>query len=313
MKVKEVEIFNQLYQESGVTMPSPKDVVTAYLINNGDNVKVNINKDIPVGYIRRLSFHFNVVDMELQTVSPLEILTTTQTVASEIDFNIEKVRKTLIKASSSVVTVNYDITIFTYEANINTTYGSKRLSYPYTASVSENTGFPISTDGWYSLLVTDVPLWNINTPYVVGDVLYHESTNAFVKCLIANTGDGPETVVTNWTSMTDENWSVYATSTNSLSVNDAILRICSEFLLTRNIKQSFIFPCIQATSFKEYNDKMAMTALTKITAMREAAVAYLESGDPIKAVDTINTIPFEYHTMFGPDKTTVISSNNFTI
>jgi hypothetical protein len=113
--------------------------------------------------------------------------------------------------------------------------------------------------------------------------------------------------------MTDESWSVYATSTNRVSPVDAILRICSELLLTRNIKQSFIFPCIQATSFKDHNDKLAMAALTKMTAMREAAIAYLESGDPIKAVNMINTIPFEYHTKFGPDKTTVISSNNFTI
>ncbi len=313
MKVKEVEIFNQLYQESGTTMPSPKDVVTAYAINNGDNIMLTINKAIEAGYIRRLSFHFNVVDMELQTVSPLEILTATQTVATEIDFNIEKVRKTIIKASSSVVTVNYDITIFTYEANVNTSYGSKRLSYPYTASISENTGFPISTDGWYSLITTDVPIWTVNAAYIVGDVVYHTPTNNFVKCTVANTAVGPEDNTTYWTSMTDEAWSVYASATSRRSINDSILRICSELLLTRNIKQSFIFPCIQATSFKDHNDKLAMAALTTITAMREAAVAYLESGDPIKAVNMVNTIPFEYHTKFGPDKTTVISSNNFTI
>ena len=313
MKVKEVEIFNQLYQESGSTIPAPKDVVVAYLTTNGDLVKTTINKDIAAGYIRRLSFHFNIVDSELKTVAPLEILTTNQTTAAEIEFNIEKVRKTLIKASSSVVTVSYDITIFTYEANISTSYGSKRLSYPYTASISENTGFPISTDGWYSLLVTDVPIWNNTTAYVVGDVLYHEATNAYIKCVTANTGVGPEDNTTYWTSMTDEDWSVYATSTSRLSTNDAILRIASEFLLTRNIKQAFIFPCIQATSFKDYDDNMAMAGLTKITAMREAAVAYLESGDPIKAVDMINKIPFEYHTLFGPTGTTVITSNNFTI
>jgi len=313
MKVKEVEIFNQLYQESGVTMPSPKDVVTAYLINNGDNVKTSIHKDISSGYIRRLSFHFNVVDMELQTISPLEILTTTQLAESEIDFDIEKVRKTIIKASSSVVTVNYDITIFTYEANINTSYGSKRLSYPYTASISENSGFPISTDGWYSLLVTDVPIWSVNLEYSVGDVVYHETTNSFVKCIVDNVGVNPTDNTTYWIYMTDEDWSVYASSTSRISSNDAALRICSEFLLTRNIKQSFIFPCIQATSFKEFNDNLAMTALTKITSMREAAIAYLESGDPIKAVNVINTIPFEYHTLFGSNKPTVISSNNFSI
>ena len=151
MKVKEVEIFNQIYQESGALVPSPKNIIEAYLTTDGTLVKTTINKPITNGYIRRLSFHYNVVDMQLKSIGPLEILTTTQTAAAPIDFNIKIVKKTLIRSSSSMITVNYDVTLFTYEANINTTYGSKRLSYPYVASISENAGFPLSTDGWYSL------------------------------------------------------------------------------------------------------------------------------------------------------------------
>lgn len=313
MKVKEVEIFSPIYQEDGVLAPSPKDSVKAFLSNDGKWLNVSIPKALAAATVRKLKLVYNVVDMQLQTVTPLLIKEVVQPVVADEIFDIEVVMKTLIKSSSSVVTLNYDVSLFTYEANINTTYGSKRLSYPYRASLSENTGFPTSTDGWYTLTVLDIPIWTGFSPYVIGDVLYYSNTDKFVKCIGNNTGEGPETNPEKWEAMTDESWTVYASSTSRITPSDAKLRILSELLLTRNIKQAFIFPSIQDTSFKEANDKLAFAAVTKITAMREAAVAYLESGDPIKAVDMIDKIPFEYHTLFGKSKTAVMSNNNFTL
>ncbi len=314
MKVKEVEIFNQVYQESGTVMPSPKDIVTTYLENGGMHVKVNVNKAIPANHVRKFLFDWNVVDMQLQTVGKLVIVAPApQTTAAEVLFDIEVVTKTLIKSSASVVTLNYDITVFTYEANINTAYGSKRISYPYRADLSENTGFPLSTDGWYSMIVLDVPEWNSTDLYSIGDIVHHTGVSEYAKCTVANANHDPIGDETVWTTVTDEDWVMYSIAAYRVSDHDAALRISSNLLITRNVKQAFILPCLQSTSFKEYNDKLGMGAITKITAMREAALAYLESGDPIKAVDMINRIPFEFHTLFGPDKTTVISNNNFTL
>lgn len=313
MKVKEIEIFNPVYQEGGILMPSPKDVVTATLAGDGTIIHVTVNKPVGVGRIRRIILRYNVVDMQLQSIGGMNIATITQTIATSVDFNIEVVKKTLIRSSSSMITVNYDVTLFTYEANINTTYGSKRLSYPYTASISENAGFPLSTDGWYSVSILDIPVWLPENTYVPSDVVYDATLEKFARCLTESTGQSPATSPDLWEAMTEESWAVYGISSNRVSDNDASLRIVSELLVTRNVKQAYIFPCIQATSFKEYNDKIAMEGLTKITAMREAAVAYLESGDPIKAVDMINRIPFEYHTLFGGNKPTLISNNNFTL
>jgi len=314
MKVKEVEIFNQVYQESGNTIPAPKDTVTAYLENDGMLLKVSVNKDIPADHVRKFLFDWNVVDMQLQTVGKLEITSpVTQLAAEEVTFDIEIVTKTLIKSSASVVTLNYDITIFTYEANIDTSYGSKRLSYPYRADLSENTGFPLSTDGWYSMIVLDLPEWNSVHNYVVGDIVHTTGVSEYAKCIADNANHDPLSEDLYWTTVTEEDWVMYAYATTRYSQHDAALRITSNLLITRNVKQAFILPCLQSTSFKEYNDKLGMGSITKITAMREAALAYLESGDPIKAVDMINRIPFEYHTLFGPDKTTVVSNNNFTL
>lgn len=313
MKVKEVEIFNSVYQESGTLTPSPKNMVTAHLEKEGSMVMVTIGKDVAADHIRRVTFDYNIVDMQFQTYSHLNIPTILQITADVLPFNIEVVTKTLIRSSASVVTVNFDISIFTYEANINTSYGSKRLSYPYRADLSENTGFPLSTDGWYTMTVLDIPLWNAGHQYVIGDIVYSPEKGGFAKCTVANINHDPMLDQSVWDAPSDEAWDVYAIATNRMSDHDAKLRIYSDLLLTRNIKQAYIFPCIQSTNFKDSNDKVGMAGLTKITAMREAAVAYLESGDPIKAVNMINRVPFEYHTLFGPNRTVVISNNNFTL
>ena len=312
MKVKEVETVLSIYQDGGVVSPPPNDIVVPYLQNNGTILNININKPVSAGFIRRTRLVYNIVDMPLQSYSQLE-MDLIDNLANSVYFNIEKVLKTLVRSGASMITLNYDVTLFTYEANINTSYGSKRLSYPYTASVSENTGFPTSTDGWYTLTVLDIPLWSVNTNYVVGDIVYHAASGKYAKCIGPHNAIPPTTPGAPWDAVSENDWTVYTISTSRIYGADADLRIAAELLITRNVKQSFIYPSIERASYKEYDDKLAASLITKITAMREAAVAYLESGDPVKAVDMIYRIPFEYHTAIGGNNVNIISSNNFTL
>lgn len=321
MKIKEVEVFNTIYQELGTQMPSPDDTVSGVLTNDGEVLTMTVGPEVGRGLVRRVAVSYMLIDFNnnLYTDENLGVITDISPTGGSshqawptYEFQLERVLKVPINFPQEYAGVEVEIDSLTSEANVDKTWGVQTLVYPFMTRGNSTLIYPETTDGWYRLSVLDVPKWDGSTEFVAGDIVFYEAGGEFMIAAVDNVSTEPLNPDETWSVPTDEDFKMYNISLNRTSDEDAVFRLLSDLLITRGVKQRFVFECIKASSFNTEDNDVADFTLSRVQALREASIAYLESGDPIRAVSAILRVPTEYNALLKDDITQP-PENTFTL
>lgn len=314
MKIKEVEVFNTIFQVEGKSLPSPDDTVSAYLTEEGMMLTVNVDMDLPVAHVRRISVAFMTIDYQNNIFDDV-ILGTSEPLTSADSFTVKlnPVMQIPNPFVQNLTSVEVAVEPLTYQSNVEKSWGLETLTYPHRLHTSGTIAYPESTDGWYRLSVLDIPIWAGVNEYKEGDIVYYSTDGGYYKAAVDNVSITPTNPDETWIEVTDEDWALYNVALYRVSDHDSPFRVLSDLLITRNIKYKYIFECIKATSFMTAGDDAAEYTLSRIVALREVAIAYLESGDPVKSVSAIYSVPLEYEALMELDGDTNKLPNTYTL
>lgn len=305
MKVNEVTIINKMFVEDGLIDLSSKDIISGYVSDTGLTLSVVVPKSIAGTVVRKLKIDYNNIDYKegkvltnnLKDVTLLETPTDNTTTC-----DLSPVLQLPAFPQSSITEQFYTLEYFTAEANtVDTNYGTKRLSAPYRISGDTNNFLHNTTDGWYSFYIADIPIWVGQSSYSAGDIVYYD-VDAMYRIATVNTNESIEH--TDWAAPTSNDWKVCFENIPS-STATTIYKVTAEVLITHNIKYSYILDGLRKLATHKESANTGKKMLIHACAMREAAIAYMEMGDPINAKAMIDKIPIEVHTV---TKTSAITS-----
>lgn len=321
--VKEIETANttELLDDDMSLVLSPEhfpDLVSAVLTLNGELMTVKVNRGLKTGYARKVALYYMLPKYEQQLVMEYELFT------SGPDNSVDENTEYAIDLSGVLNSIPHyspeqiaddsvTIRLYTYEANITTNYGTQTLNVPYTVSYPSNMIAPASTDGWYTLRVVDLEEYDdqASVPYYINDVVWYE--DAMYNCIADSAGNIP-TDTDYWEAMTAEDERNMHEFGHEISRPISTLINCN-MLITRYIKQKYIYELLIKSNYKRYDDIPIVNQLEKLFAMREAAVVYLNQGNPIHARYLLDMITIEVNsfTTNNGERNTIQVITNFTI
>jgi hypothetical protein len=288
--VKEVEFSNVVeLLNSAATFYSDgpnQPMFDGKLSNEGKSLTITVGRKLPIVTVggRMLILYFGNVDFENKLINYTELSRTdleydsTGLYNREYTFDISKVLTIPRKVYNTSGTSEITIDLYTYEANITTDYGSKRLSVPYSVNADSTYTYDNSTDGLFKLVMVDFPLWNINTTYYKGDIAIRDGA------LIVCRADGVVGSYLGWETPTDidiEN-AVYGAT-----FNEPLSAIISDILISRHAKYNYIMEALKSTGFKEYDDVDNFRVVKLMQSYREKALFDLLDHQPISAVTNL--------------------------
>lgn len=262
------------------------------LSNNGDTLTIDVNNVAEVaGYKYQMTVLYANIDhnnnnIEYETL--LSSVLTTTLEDTEIDISSVKALLTFETVTVKSATINVDL--FTYEANINTDYGRKRISFPHKVT-SDNAGYNMTTDGIFIVTVHQIPQWSNVGIYNVGDLVYVDDVTYMATKY--NSTMPPSSSPEYWTVVTEDIFSAYAQAPDLNGGSSFISHnLC---LNTRSIKQEIIIPMLKSTSFSKYDDIPVLNKLEDLINMREAAVSFLRQQDFLRADYTRRELINQYN------------------
>lgn len=304
--VREVEIGNSteiLEEGLNVAGLNPSDnIVTGVMSNSGKTLTFTINRYLQAGTCRKVSLFYMVPNFEENIVTEYEIeskLPVTDVLPTDTyAFDISDVLNVFTSLTpEQLPDDSITVRLFTYEANIVTDYGIKTLHVPYTVSYPGRVNTPVSTDGWYCLRVLDTTVWNAETEFYVGDIVWYDTAGFYYKCIADTSAGIAPTDVDYWYPISEEEdrnlYEFGYESKNITGVSTIQTILNSNVLVTRYVKQKFIYDLFVKASYKKYDDVKVISQLEKICSMREAAVIYLKSNNPIMARYMLSMIDIE--------------------
>lgn len=328
--IREVEIGNSteiLEGSLAVAGGNPSDnIVTGVMSNLGKTLTFTINRNLSVGSCRKVSLYYMVPNFEKNYVTEYEIESkapnTTAVPATEYVFDISDVLNVFTQlAPEQLPDDTITVRLFTYEANVVTDYGIKTLHVPYTVSYPGKINTPASTDGWYALRVLDTSVWVNSNPYFAGDIVWYAVDGYYYKC-VEDVSAGISPGVTGaayWTAITEEEdrhlYEFGYEVNNPTGVSTVQTVLNSNVLVTRYVKQKFIYDLFVKSNYKKYDDIKTISQLEKIISMREAAVIYLRNNNPIMAEYMLHMIDIEVasRSKNSGEKHVVELVSNFTV
>ena len=297
--VKEVEFSNvvESYSATG-NMPVRSDIqsLEGYLYNEAKNLVITPNIPLPkrTEGARVLILYYANMDFENQTIEWYHLFTSEPSTCSiynyireSYDIDISAVETIPKKIYNTGGTSEIVIEIYTYEANLTTDYGSKRLSAPYTIDSNELYRYDKSTDGIYKLFLVDIPVWAATTRYYIGDVVIYDGAN--YKCVNDNTGIVPS----------DEDYWVAADEeaikefSYGLTGNPPINSIISNLMLSHYAKYNIIGEHINKLSFKDSDNEAVYKVINILQGLREKAKFHLLQNQPIEALYQLYNLKIE--------------------
>lgn len=329
--VKEVEVSNTTeiledYLQAPIDT-APEDTVYATLSGNGINMTVVIKRELKEGYVRKVALYYMLPKFEQQMVAEylLGFFGPSVIIGDEdndIDdqttytFDLSPVLRTIVHtAPEQLADDTITVRLYTYEANIDTDYGTKTLHVPYTVSYPSNFIVPASTDGWYTLRTSDIQIYNNTTQYYANDIVWYTNgtDSAYYNCIADSLGNLP-TNSTYWSAMTEEEErNLYEFGHDITPTIPTLLN--TNLLITRYIKQKYIYELLVRSNYKRADNIPIVTMLEKLFAMREAAVVHMDQGNPIMARHMLDLITIENNsfTTNNNNKTVIEMVTNFTI
>ena len=189
--------------------------------------------------------------------------------------------------------------------------GTITFNMPYTVSYPGLSIIPSSTDGWYTLRIVDIEKYNPVAQYNTEDIVYYSP--GFFICTTPSLGNLP-TDTTHWSPMTvEQEHNLYEFSYVPTATIATILN--TDMLVTRYIKQKFIYELLVKSNYKRYDNLVVVNQLEKIISMREAAIVHLDAGNPITARNMLDMITNEDNsfTTNNRENKVIETFTNFTI
>ena len=306
------------------------DIVSGFLEDDGATLVIDVNREIPVDYARRVSLYYANVDFAYSNIEYVhlgdsDLLTNDPSVSyvgSSFKFDITKVLSIPQRNFIQTPIQNIVIDLFTYEANVTDAEGNniykKRLSVPYKAVGDASTKYAISTDGWYVIGIVDYKIQKISeiaiqTLYHEGDILYwYEDTIEqqggptiadgelwmTTKDTVTQPGEGNP----DWVIPTEEDLLNFILLPRPASITHCATILHADALISRYVKQNYIAKILAQTSFKPYDDDLAWYMADLLSSMREMALNYLEKGDGTKAKYMLDSMGNEFMAMMKGER-----------
>ena len=291
--VKEVEFSNFLEVLSDSMMYSEdagRPTFTGTLEDDGKTLNITVLKDGSVGG-RQIYVLFGNVDFDTRLVDYIDVG------KSELDLNIANPGKTYTFDLSKVLQIPrkvYDtrgsseitIELYTYEANINTDYGTKRLSVPYTVESATHYEYSTSTDGVYKVALVDYAYWKNTTTYNTGDIVIDTNNSLAVSTIDGNVGNDP-TLSDYWAVPTDEEILDYAYGTTT---NEPINSIMADMLVSRYAKYKYIKESMSKMTYKEFDNELALAKTLLLQVFREQSMVNIYKHKSIDAAESLQLL-----------------------
>lgn len=283
------DITNQIigFNNLSLVEDATKDKMSGVLRDDGKllDISLNINAVGSETTANLFMLDYNVIDYYNRTVSEnaLTDIIVKLGIPAEQEYNnidLSKVRTIPKPVIDTTLHESIDIQLFTYEANIETEYGNKRLSVPYKVMSTLGTSIPTSTDGLYTIHFATVRSWNASSPYVSGQIVV-QGGNPYT-CKVSNIGI-PVTDSVYWNETTEEDFRSFSSGNTSLSESNTLITGQFGMLITRQFKQTLLYDVVSGLSFRTEDDSNVLYTLNLMKKFRELAVIYLEKGDTIKA------------------------------
>jgi len=299
--VKEVEfsIVTELIAENIPYSNSiDQNLFIGELESNGTILNIMPRIPLPTGIFakRQLSLFFSNVDFDNKLIDNVKIAET------DLDYcmrdpgeftdkiyamDISKVliipRKVYTTQGSSEITIE----LYTYEANINTDYGTKRLSVPYTITSDSKYKYDKSTDGVYKLLLTDYEVWLDTRVYGIGDIITIDE-GLLISLIDNNSYDiTDEEWATSWGAPTDEDKLAFS---QGITKNPPPRAIMQDILISRYAKYGIIKDVLLSTGFKSHDDRASYELTSLLQNLREKAKFQLLDHKPIDALYSLQML-----------------------
>jgi len=312
--VKEVEFANSLeiidsdlvYSNSG-----DQPLFVGSLKDSGKTLNVEVHVELPKEgegarqlylFFGNIDFDNNLVDYTKLDESNLDYYVGGEYDFTNIvyEFDISKVliipRKIYNTQGSSEIVVE----LYTYESNITTDYGEKRLSVPYTITSDTKYEYDNSTDGIYKLVMIDYDYWYADVTYYKGDIVYFGGS--ILVSTIDDNNDSPDEDT--WTQPTDEDIFNFGFGVTKNTPKRAIV---SNVLISRFAKYNMIMDVLMSKSFKEYDNDSSNTLALVLQFLREKAKLKLMSNKPLDAAYNLQLLKLAYSNV--AEKTAVRNFN----
>jgi len=283
--VKEVEfsIKNKVLA-SGLSYSNKSNLFDGSLSTNGSVLNLTVNTDLPLqsDAVRRIYLYFGVFDYSVKALRYALISDIAPDYCNTlIDGNrtytvdLSKVMAIPRKIYNTMGSSEISIELYTYEANITTDYGNKRLSVPYTITSDTKYEYDKSTDGVYSLLMLDIEPWVSTKTYMKGDIVNGDSP---VVSLVNNNA----TTVTSssWRSATGEDLVEFAKGNTA---NRPPRSVLADMMISRYAKYGIMIDVLKSLSYKGYDDEDSAMKLKQLMGIRELAKIRLQQHDVINA------------------------------
>ena len=291
--VKEVEFSNFLELLSDSMMYSEdagRPTFEGKLSNDGKTLDITVLKEGVVGG-RKIYVLFGNIDFDARLVDYVSVGESildmgTETPNETYRFDLSKVlqipRKVYDTRGSSEITIE----LYTYEANLGTDYGTKRLSVPYTIESPTHYEYSTSTDGVYKVALVDYSYWDGETVYGYGDIVIDGEGALKISTIDGNVGNGPA-ISNYWAVPTQEDILDYAYGTTA---NEPINSVLADMLISRYAKYKYIKDAMSRITYKEYDNELAVAKTLLLQAFREQAMINIYKHKPIDAAESLQLL-----------------------
>ena len=312
--VKEVEFSNFLEildKDYPYSDEIGNPIFDGRLDDSGKSLTIIVGKPIPIGEgVRQLSLYFGNTDFDVRLIDYTLIEETPiddPTVGDPSDpynrrykFDLSKVLEIPRKVYNSQGTSEITIELYTYEANLTTDYGTKRLSVPYTIWSDTKYEYDNSTDGIYRLYMVDYAYWDPLTSYGEGDIIYVRDHGLYISLSDDNIGNDP-TLENNtfWSAPTEEERRDFA---YGVTKNQPINTVISDMLITRYAKYYYIFRTLKKMDYKKFDNDIAADKTMLLQLFREQALFHLLENKPISAAESLQQLKLAYGNMTITDE-----------
>ena len=245
---------------------------------------------------RKLFLYFNNIDFDNKLIESIKIgetdfdfcmKDTGEFTDKQVTFDLSRVLIIPRKVYNTQGSSEISIELYTYEANLTTEYGSKRLSVPYTINSDSKYKYDKSTDGVYELILIDFKPWSDTYVYDAGDIVEYNDT-IIMSVIDNNTFTVTDQEwATSWITPDDsdlKNFSVGATT------NKPARSITTNMLISRYAKYGIILNNLLSTNFKEYDDERSFELVSLLQSLREKAKFQLLNHKPIDALYSLQLL-----------------------
>lgn len=292
--IKEVEFSNRLEIITPGNQYSDgpgQSMFEGVLMDDGKTLDITVATPVPTAaqgvrklllYYCNIDFDSTIIDYTLLGETDFDTYTGVVGEDTRVNrvytFDLSKVLVIPKKIYNTQGTSELTIQLYTYEANLSTDYGSKRLSVPYTISNSGAYEYDSSTDGIFKLILVDFPLWYVSTQYSIGDIVTYDGG---IYIALENTvGVIPTSSTVIWGVPTEDDITqfIYGTTTNP-----PLNAVISDVMITRYAKYKYILETLFKVGFKAYDDMFAYELSSYMQMLRESALFSLLDNKPIEA------------------------------